>query len=84
MTEKITAANISYPQNRQQWFPVCIFPLGQLDGLKGNCPQSASTGSLTVSGNTTKQNNDANNNNIFIDFTKWIILFWTKPWILKI
>lgn len=33
--------NISYPQVRQQWFSVGIFPLGQFFGLTGNRPQSA-------------------------------------------
>jgi hypothetical protein len=33
--------NISYPQVRQQWFSVCIFPLMLLFGLTGNRPQSA-------------------------------------------
>jgi len=28
-------------QVRQQWFSVCIFPLGQHFGLTGNRPQSA-------------------------------------------
>ena len=28
-------------QVRQQWFSVCIFPLGQLFGSTGNRPQSA-------------------------------------------
>ncbi len=28
-------------QVRQQWFSVCIFPLGRLIGLTGNRPQSA-------------------------------------------
>jgi len=48
--EIITAGNFSYPQVRRQWFSVCIFPLRQLDGLKGNFPQSAPAGSLNVSG----------------------------------
>jgi hypothetical protein len=38
---KKTAANFSYPQARQQWFSVCIFPLLLLFGLTGNRPQSA-------------------------------------------
>jgi hypothetical protein len=33
--------NFSYPQVRQQWFSVCIFPLGLSFGLTGNRPQSA-------------------------------------------
>jgi hypothetical protein len=33
--------NFSYPQVRQQWFSVCIFPLKQSFGLTGNRPQSA-------------------------------------------
>ena len=33
--------NISYPQVRQQWFSVCIFPPRLLFGLTGNRPQSA-------------------------------------------
>ena len=36
-----TVANFSYPQARQQWFSVCIFPLKLLFGLTGNRPQSA-------------------------------------------
>ena len=50
MIRKNSVANISYPQRRQQWFSGCIIPLGLLDGFKGNCPQSAPAGSLTVSG----------------------------------
>ena len=42
MTEKEErTANISYPQVRQQWFSVGIFPPGLLFGLTGNRPQSA-------------------------------------------
>jgi hypothetical protein len=33
--------NISYPQVRQPWFSVGIFPLGPFFGLTGNRPQSA-------------------------------------------
>jgi len=33
--------NISYPQVRQQWFAIGIFPLKLLFGLTGNRPQSA-------------------------------------------
>jgi len=36
-----TTHNFSYPQGRQQWFSVGIFPLRQLFGLTGNHPQSA-------------------------------------------
>jgi hypothetical protein len=39
--ETKTPYNISYPQVRQQWFSVCIFPPKQLFGLTGNRPQSA-------------------------------------------
>jgi hypothetical protein len=38
---KARTANISYPQVRQRWFSVCIFPLVQLFGLTENRPQSA-------------------------------------------
>jgi len=41
MIELNTVANISYPQVRQRWFSVGIFPHGQLIGLTGNRPQSA-------------------------------------------
>ena len=37
-TQPITSAT---RQVRQQWFSVCIFPLGLLFGLTGNRPQSA-------------------------------------------
>jgi len=33
--------NFSYPQVRQQWFSVGIFPPKQFFGLTGNRPQSA-------------------------------------------
>jgi hypothetical protein len=39
--QESTGANISYPQARQQWFPVGIFPLKLFFGLTGNRPQSA-------------------------------------------
>jgi len=35
-----TGAIISYSQVWQQWFSVCIFPLGLLIGLIGNRQQS--------------------------------------------
>jgi hypothetical protein len=38
---KERTGNFSYPQVRQQWFSVGIFPLGQLFGLTRNHPQSA-------------------------------------------
>jgi len=38
-----TSANICYPSSAAQWFSVCIFPLGQLIGLTGNRPKSATT-----------------------------------------
>ncbi len=37
----MAAHNISYPQVRQQWFSVCIFPLGRQISLTGNRSQSA-------------------------------------------
>lgn len=48
---KTLVLTFSYPQMRQQWFSGCIFPLGQLESLKGNCPQPASAVSLNVSTN---------------------------------
>jgi len=39
--KKKPAHNFSYPQVRQQWFSVGIFPLKLVFGLTGNRPQSA-------------------------------------------
>ncbi len=38
---KILALTSATRQARQQWFSVCIFPLGLLFGLTGNRSQSA-------------------------------------------
>jgi hypothetical protein len=40
-TKEQLGVNISYPQVRQQWFSVGIFPLVPSFGLTGNRPQSA-------------------------------------------
>jgi len=48
MLNEFRLHNINYPKSRQQWFSVCIFPLRQLNSLKGNRSQSASAGSLNV------------------------------------
>jgi len=48
---RMPANNISYPQVRQQWFSVCIFPLRLLFGLTGNRPQSLTGHTATVIAN---------------------------------
>jgi hypothetical protein len=61
-----TAYNISYPQARQQWFSVGIFPPKQLFGLTGNRPQSAPACSFLRYGQP-KKTTTMTDNNINID-----------------
>jgi hypothetical protein len=44
-----TVNNFSYPQVRQRWFSVCIFPPGLLFGFTLNRPQQATFHTNTVS-----------------------------------